>query len=548
VSPWNYARTWATIAATVPERDAVVTDGGQRVTYAELAARAGRLAGVLAGAGVGPGDAVAIALPNRPEFVEAFWAALAVGAAPANVNYQYGSEELAYVLSDCDAAAVVFGTEIAHAVDGSRRHVAGWAPRLLLGVGDGPLPPGAVAYEAALDGSASPVAAVGHVPSPDDTMLLYTGGTTGMPKGVVWRVEDYFLMGWEMARPGTEPPDPARAMRAGKRAATLLPASPLVHGTALGLATQTLCGGGTVVLRGDPRLDPGALLDLVEREKVAVLGIVGDTFARPIVAELERTRDRRDLGSLRAIVSSGMRFSAERKGRLVELLPWVTIVDSLGSSEGMMTRATVSGRDPGAWQPAVGSTFAAGDRIRVVTDDGRDVRPGSDDEGLLMVSGHLPLGYLNDPAATAETFRTVDGVRYAVPGDRARVLPDGRIELLGRGSSCINTGGEKVYPEEVESALRRHPAVADAAVVGIPDERWGEMVVAVVEPAPGAATDTADALAAELGVFCREHLAGYKRPKRYVVVDALPRTVAGKPDSVRVREYARAATDDDAAA
>jgi 3-oxocholest-4-en-26-oate---CoA ligase len=539
VSPWNYARTWTAIASAAPEREAIVTDAGQRITYAGLRDRAERLAGVFAGAGIGAGDAVGIALCNRPEYFEVFWAALLVGAAPANVNYQYGAAELAHVLSDCDAAAFVFGTEMGAAIAGARDRATCWSPRLLLGVGEGEVPGGSFAYEDVFTPGALPVATPEHVPSPDDTLLLYTGGTTGMPKGVVWRVEDYFLMGWEIGRPGTTPSDPEHAMRAGKRAATLLPASPLVHGTALGLATQTLSGGGTVVLRADPRLDPAGLLDLVEREHVAVLGIVGDTFARPIVEELERTGAHRDLRELHAIVSSGMRFSAENKTRLVELVPGVTVVDSLGSSEGMMTRSTVSARDN-----SDGTSFAAGERVRVITDDGRDAVPGSDDEGLLMVTGHLPLRYHNDPEKTAETFRIIDGARFAAPGDRARVRADGRIELLGRGSACINTGGEKVYPQEVEDVLRRHERVADAAVLGIPDERWGEMVVAIVEPATNGdgagAGNAADALSAELATMCRDHLAGYKRPKRYFVVDELPHTVAGKPDTVRLREHALA--------
>jgi fatty-acyl-CoA synthase len=548
VSPWNYARTWAAIASVVPERDAIVTDGGRRVTYAGLQDRAHRLARLFAGAGIRPGDAVAIALHNRPEYLEAFWAALLVGAAPANVNYQYGARELAYVLADCDATAFVFEAALGVRVEGARECGDDWSPRLLLGIGDGQLPEGALAYDDAVNATPPAGSGLAHVPSPDDTMLLYTGGTTGMPKGVVWRVEDYFLMGWEIGRPGTAPPDPEQAMRDGKRAATFLPASPLVHGTALGLATQTLSGGGTVVLREDPRLDAAALLDLIECEGVAVLGIVGDTFAQPVIAELERTGTARDLGQLRAIVSSGMRFSAEHKARLVDLLPGVMIVDSLGSSEGMMTRSTVSARNRNS-SPADHMYFARSDRVRVITDEGRDARPGSDDEGLLMVSGHLPLRYLNDPEKTAETFKVIDGVRYSAPGDRARVLADGRIELLGRGSACINTGGEKVYPQEVEDVLRRHDAVGDVAVVGLPDDRWGEMVVAVVESAvDNGAPGDPDALTTELHSLSRDHLAGYKRPKRYVIVNELPRTVAGKPDTMRILEFAAKVNNGDAPA
>ena len=296
-------------------------------------------------------------------------------------------------------------------------------------------------------------------------------------------------------------------MRAGKRAATLLPASPLVHATALGMATATLNGGGTVVLRDDERLDAAELWRLVTCERVAVMSIVGETFARPLIEALDRDDVRAlDRSSLRAIVSSGMAFSAASKQALLDRIPGLTIVDTLGASEAMITRSTVTGN--GASMP---TSFAAKDNVRVLTDDGRDVVPGSGEDGVLAVAGRLPLGYHHDPDATARMFREVDGVRYATPGDRARVRVDGRIELLGRGSACINTGGEKVYPEEVEQVLRRHPAVVDAAVVGVPDARWGEMVTALVELAPDR----------ELDDTLREHAAWPAR--RVQGAEALPR-------------------------
>jgi 3-oxocholest-4-en-26-oate---CoA ligase len=513
---WNYARTWETVAREVPDRDAVVC-GGRRLSYRELDDRAERLAHVLAAHGVGAGDVVAISLANRPEYVEAFFAALKLGAAPANLNYQYVAAELAYVIGDCDAAAVVFHADATGPVTDAVAALGGRS-RLLLAV-DGD-------YEAALAATPPGPAPRTREPDGDDRLFLYTGGTTGRPKGVVWRAEDYYLQGWEAARPGTAPPDPAAAMRAGKRAATLLPASPLVHATALGMATATLNGGGTVVLRDDQRLDAAALWELVARERVAVLSIVGETFARPLLDALARTD--LDLSSLQAIVSSGMVFAADSKQEFLDRLPGLTIVDTLGASEALITRSTVTRE-----RAAVPTTFAARDNVRVLTDDDRDVVPGSDDDGVLAVAGRLPLGYHHDPEATARMFREVDGIRYATPGDRARVLADGSIQLLGRGSACINTGGEKVYPEEVEQVLRTHHDVVDAAVVGVPDERWGEMVVALVELAPGTRFDDE-----ALGAYARDRLAGYKRPKRWFAVDAIDHTVAGKPDYRALRTLA----------
>jgi len=516
---WSYATTWETLAREVPDRLAVVC-GDRRLTFGALDRRAERLAHVLAAHGTGAGDAVAISLANRPEYLEAFFAALKLGAAPVNLNYQYVAAELAHVLGDCAARAVVFHAD---AIDTMRDAVAMVGPgpaRLLLAV-DGD-------YEARLAAAPDGPAPRARPPSGDDRLFLYTGGTTGRPKGVVWRVEDYYLQGWEAARPGTEPPDPAVAMRAGKRAATLLPASPLVHATALGMATATLNGGGTVVLRDEQRLDAAALWHLVARERVAVMSIVGETFARPLLDALDLDDVHAlALSSLRAIVSSGMAFTPATKQALLDRLPGLTIVDTLGASEAMITRSTVT-RD-GASVP---TTFAAKENVRVLTDEGRDVVPGSGEDGVLAVAGRLPLGYHHDDAATARMFREVDGVRYATPGDRARVLADGSIELLGRGSACINTGGEKVYPEEVEQVLRGHPAVLDAAVVGVPDARWGEMVTALVEVAPGCAIDDS------LREHARDHLAGYKVPKRFLAVDSLPRTVAGKPDYRRLRALA----------
>ncbi len=359
-------------------------------------------------------------------------------------------------------------------------------------------------------------------------MFLYTGGTTGFPKAVMWRSDDLYVALWQMGRPGTEPPDVATSIKAGKQAATLLPACPLMHGTGLFITLSTLSGGGKVVLLDTLRLDPDAVWAAIERERVQVLTIVGDAFARPLLNALENGPGTYDLSSLRAITSSGVTWSPETKRGLLAHLPGVTLIDSLGASEGIMTRTETRASDDIA--PA---RFKAGDRIVVVTDDGEVVEPGDGRIGMLGVGGPIPLGYYKDEAKSDATFRTVNGRRYSIPGDYATVERDGTIQLLGRGSACINTGGEKVYPEEVELALRAHPDVFDCVVVGVPDDRWGEMVVALLQMRDGVSVDE-DALAAH----ARATLAGYKVPKRFVALDSLQRSPAGKADYKLLREIA----------
>jgi acyl-CoA synthetase (AMP-forming)/AMP-acid ligase II len=301
-----------------------------------------------------------------------------------------------------------------------------------------------------------------------------------------------------------------------------------MHGTGLFITLSTLSGGGKVVLIDTPRLDPEAVWGAIEREQVQACTIVGDAFARPMLAALEAEPQRWDLSSLRAITSSGVTWSPETKRGLLAQLPKITLIDSLGASEGIMTRTETKADDDIA--PA---RFKASDRLVVVTDEGEVAQPGDGKIGLLGVGGAIPLGYYKDDEKTAATFRTVNGRRYSIPGDYASVETDGTITLLGRGSACINTGGEKVYPEEVELVLRAHPAVFDCVVVGVPDPKWGEMVVALVEPANG------EIDAPTLAKHCRESLAGYKVPKEFIALDSLQRSPAGKADYKLLRAVAQ---------
>jgi fatty-acyl-CoA synthase len=526
---YSFARAWHDVATIAPDRIAIVC-GDVHVTYAQFDDRAERLARYLHEHAVGADDKVAIACVNSAEYLEAFFAALKLGAVPVNVNYRYVGNELAYLLDNSDAAALVFHDEFAPTVDEALELLPpGQRPRVRLQVahdGDGRLSAGVTEYEDAIArGGARELA---HEPDGDDVVFLYTGGTTGYPKAVMWRNDDLYVSLWQMARPGTQPPDAAEAARQGKQAATALPACPLMHGTGLFIALSTLAGGGTVVLLDDVRLDPVAVWSAVERERVRVLTIVGDAFARPLLATLDEQPGRFDLTSLSAITSSGVTWSPETKRRMLEHLPNVTLIDSLGASEGLMTRTETRGGDE--IKPA---RFKLSERVVVVTDDGELAQPGDGRVGMLGVGGAIPLGYYKDDEKTAATFRTVHGRRYSIPGDYARVEADGTITLLGRGSACINTGGEKVYPEEVELALRAHDDVFDCVVVGVPDERWGEMVVALVEPAAGREPD-----GARLDAHCRDRLAGYKRPKRFLFVGSLSRSPAGKADYRMLRDLA----------
>jgi fatty-acyl-CoA synthase len=522
VPTWNFAAVWEGVAEVVPDRDAIVC-GDQRVSWAKFRDRAHRLAGHLAStAGAAPGDKVAIDLTNRPEYLETFYAALLLGCVPVNVNFRYVADEIHYVLDNSDAKVVVAGSdqerEVRRALD---RNESPSRPMLLVAGDD---------YEQAL-ATATPTDPAMHRPSADDLVFLYTGGTTGMPKGVMWRNEDLYLALWATARPHRPvPPDPVVGAREGKRAGTVLPAAPLMHGTGLFATLAALAGAGTVVLVDRPSLDVEAIWDAVERERVQTLTLVGDVFARPLLTALDEDPDRWDLSSLRAITSSGVVFSPDTKRGLLQHLDGLQIVDTLGASEGLGPKTTATASD----ETIAPARFRVSDRVRVINEaTGLDVAPGSGEVGIVAMGGHIPLGYYKDPEKTAATFKVINGTRYSVPGDYATVDDDGSVQLLGRGSASINTGGEKVFVDEVELVLRKHASVADCVVVGVPDVRFGERVVALVELANGRELDEA-----ELSAWCRQKLAGYKTPRRFLFVDSIDRSAAGKAAHPRMRELA----------
>jgi acyl-CoA synthetase (AMP-forming)/AMP-acid ligase II len=519
---FNLADLLERVADTVPDHLALVC-GSRRLTYAELDARANRLAHVLTAHGVGAGDHVALYLYNSTEYLEGMLAAFKIRAVPINVNYRYVEDELSYLLDDADAVAIVFHREFAPKLATIRPSLPQLRAFIVVDDGTTPSDTGLAAdeYESAL-AAASPERDFAPRSS-DDLYLLYTGGTTGMPKGVMWRHVDLFFGAMGGAGGGGAPirtPEEI-AERCREARTRCVPICPFMHGTAHWMAFSALFAGGSVIIPTEHRLDPVALWQLVEREQANYIVIVGDAFARPLLDALDSAAGRAlDVSCLQVVLSGGAILSPSLKRAFVERLPALLVVDGYGASEtgGQGQSVVVAGGDV-----PTAPRFRVHDDTQVL---GPDLRPvGTGVVGRLARRGNIPLGYYRDVEKTAETFPVVDGVRWAVPGDHAVVEADGSITLLGRGSVSINTGGEKVYPEEVESVLKAHADVFDAVVVGVPDDRWGERVIAIVQPRAG----TAPSLDA-LQHHSRAHLAGYKVPREMVLVDAIERSPSGKPD------------------
>jgi len=522
---YNLADLFESVADAVPDRTAIIA-GGRRLTYAELDARANRVAQYLRDVGVRPGQHVGIYSFNRAEWVESMLGCFKARAVPVNVNYRYVVDELRYLFDNADLVALVFeaefGPHVASVLPGlpKLRHL------LQLDDGTGTVTDGldAVDYEHAL-AAASPTRD-GLLPrSADDLYILYTGGTTGMPKGVMWRAEDIFfaaLGGGNYGGPGIESPEQLVANIAPAPTVTMALA-PLMHGNAQWTMFVGLFAGNAVVLNASRRFDADEIWDIMEREGVTVLSLVGDAMARPLVDALGH---RPVAPALFAIASGGAILSPAIKAELNERAPNVIVMDSFGASE--------TGANGAVDATEKGPRFRMNEATTVITDSG-DVAPVGE-VGMLARKGHVPIGYYKDEAKTAATFVEMRGVRWAIPGDKAVIEPDGTITVLGRGSQCINTGGEKVFPEEVEAVLKSHPGVFDAIVVGVADPRWGETVAAVVA-ARGGHELTLD----ELGEHCRGALAGYKVPRHLVLVGEIERTPAGKPNYRWGKETAAAA-------
>ncbi len=522
---WNFADVFDAVAATIP--DAVAVRQGDRTrSYAALHARVAALGHALA-EGSAHQDKVGVYLQNCPESIETTMAALHARLVPVNTNYRYGEVELAYLFDNADCTTVVFHGRYADRVANLRGRCDRVRRWIHVDDGTGACPAWAIPYESLA--SASPPTTC-PARSGDDLLFLYTGGTTGMPKGVMWTQDGLFrrLNAGAVRRydlEGTVQDAAAVVADEGPRG-RVLAASPLMHGTGLFSALTTLAEGAELVLLASAHFDARELADTIERVGVDVLVIVGDPFARPLLDELAAGHPER-IASLRAIISSGAMWSEEVKAGLLACNPDLLLIDAFSSSEalGMGTSVTVANHGVPT------ARFALGTGARVLDEEGRDVEPGSGVAGLLAVPGELPLGYYKDEDKTLATFREIDGVRYSVPGDWALVREDGTIQLLGRGSQCINTAGEKVFPEEVEEALKTHPSVRDACVVGVPDPRTGEAVMAVVEAREGPAPQESDLIE-----HVRGRLAHYKAPRRVRLVPTIGRTPSGKMDYARHRQ------------
>ena len=529
MSGWTFADVWEANAAAFPDKDALV-HGDQRVSWSEMDSRANGVAQTLIDAGAQQQDKVAQYLYNSNEFMESQFAIFKAGLVPVNTNYRYAKDELVYLWNNADAVAVVFHGTFTPTIEAIRAQVPKVVTWLWVDDGAGPCPEWATPYEQAAESTHEQVRpAWGR--SGDDLYMLYTGGTTGMPKGVMWPQRQLMELYKNTDKNFPDEPDYDYVVStAHSRGQIGVPCAPQMHGTGAFSSHSLLHGGGTVVTLTNRSFDADELIDTIEREGVQRLAIVGDAFAKPILRALD-DRPGRNISSLFAVLSSGVMWSEETKQGLLGHHDKMLLVDAFSSSEALgMGTSTSTGS--GAAKTA---KFDLGERAVVIDDDGKRVEPGSGVMGRVAVKGILPIGYYKDPEKTAKTFVEIEGERYSTPGDYALVEADGSLTLLGRGSVCINTGGEKVFPEEVEEALKRHDDVFDAVVVGLPDEKFGEAITGVVELAQGATLNEAS-----LMLHVREHLAAYKAPKRVFTIDSIGRAANGKVDYKAIKEYAAA--------
>lgn len=532
---WNFGDILDDVGAFNVQGQPALIHGDRVIDWPEMTARSNRLARVLVAAGAVPGDKVGFYLRNQPEYMEAVAACFKARLTHVNVNYRYLDEELIYIFDNSDSVAVFYDAAFRENV----ARVRGRLPKVEVWVevgGDGSdTPDFALNYDDLV--SSGDGTALGIERSGDDLMFLYTGGTTGMPKGVMWPHKIWREANLDGLRRiyGAAPETVEEHLdfvRDVGQFGRQLPACPLMHGTGLFTALGAFLNGGAIVtLENTEKFDPHALWQTVSRHGVTALAIVGDAFAKPMLKVLDDAPDRFDLSSVQTITSSGVMWSGEVKLGLLEHMPQVALMDSFGASEavgfGMSTTTAEGGLQT--------AKFTIGEHCKVFNENGDEIAPGSDEPGFIARGGAVPLGYYKDQAKTDATFKTINGIRYAIPGDWCTVAEDGTLTLLGRGSNSINSGGEKIYPEEVEEALKEHISVDDALVVGVPDEQWGQAVTAVIETRHGEPVDS-DALKQ----FVQARIARYKAPKHILRKASLGRAPNGKADYKSIRTFAMA--------
>jgi acyl-CoA synthetase (AMP-forming)/AMP-acid ligase II len=516
---FNLADMFECVVDAVPDREALYCEG-RTLSYRELDERANRLAHHFQSVGVKAGDHVGCHMMNGTEYLETMIALFKIRAVPINVNFRYVLEELRYLYEDADLVGVVFDAEFADRVAA----VLPQTPKVQHLIAVGPfegheLPEGTLRYEDVL---ATQPADRSDFPerSADDLLIIYTGGTTGMPKGVMWRQEDMFFAGMGGGRPAGEPfktPQEAGENALASGVMVSFPAAPLMHGAAELSSFITFMSGGKICLIR--KFSGHGALQLVEEQKCNMIMVVGDAMATPLLEALDE-KDY-DTSSLLVLGSAGALLSQTTRDKLTAKVPALYINDSFGSTETGYNGSAKPGSNA-----KDGLKFAINERTSVFGEDDLPIEPGSGKVGLVGQKGHIPLGYYNDPEKTAKTFRVIDGVRWVFPGDMATVEDDGTMHFLGRGSICINSGGEKIYPEEVENALKTHPDLQDAVVAGIPDERWGQKVAAVLQLKEGRTAPTQE----ELELHLASHVARYKLPRFITFVDLMQRSPSGKPD------------------
>jgi len=521
----GYGDVFDAVAQAVQPSDPAIYCDDQVMTWGEFDRASNALARALRTSGLAAGAKVAQYMRNSPEYLIVFAGAFKARLAPVNVNYRYGPDELTYLFDNCDAEAVFFDVDFAEIVRGLRVRL----PKVKVWVSVGGAAAGFASIEDLSAGDGTPL---GVERSADDMLLLYTGGTTGLPKGVMWPSGTW----WEVLAAGRapvlgqEPPTTLEALQAQIRSGLgrdpVYIATPLMHGTGMFTSVGALTKAAPAVLTRKTSFDPKAALDTVTRLRCGGFVIVGDAFARPLLDALRAEPERYDVTCLKTMTSSGMMWSPEVKMGLLEFMPDAMLFDSFGSSEATALGVSVTTRDT----PAAEARFEAPQTIVVREADFTPVTPGSGEIGLVAKHGNLPLGYYKDPDKTARTYVMINGERHLISGDHATVEADGTIRLLGRGNHCINSGGEKIYPEEVEEALKTHPAVHDALVFGIADPRFGQAVSAVVGLAEGAKASDA-----ELIEHVRAKLAAYKAPRRIAFAPKAPRAPNGKADYTAAR-------------